>query len=266
MTEGEFTPIDTVKRIFFHWWIVAGMAILGGILGWVFHFFQPPVYEATASLTVTMDFTQIELSQYEQDYAFSAAGAIIDSSAVKDQIIARAQTVGISITQSGLAALMFSEGKQSVWELNVRNQDPQVAAELVNIWAQVAEETLNAALQHAMQADQLQMQINLLDACLPVAPGVIIPDAQPRPTPKDCGRYSLTEIHTVLQNWTNELAQEKELAEGIFFNLEFALTSRASIPETPVLYNQASLTFAGAMIGFVISLWVGGTRKVRSRA
>jgi hypothetical protein len=161
---------------------------------------------------------------------------------------------------------MFSEGKQSVWELHVRNRDPQVASELANIWAQVAEEKLNTALEHAMQAERLQVQIDLLSACLPVAPGVTVPGAQPRPAPRDCERYSLTEIHTLLQSWTDELAQQKNLTQGILSTLEFALTSSASIPETPVLYNLASLTLAGTMIGLVVSLWVAGSLKVRSHA
>jgi uncharacterized protein involved in exopolysaccharide biosynthesis len=266
MADLEFTPHETMNHIFSHWWIVAVMAILGGLLGWAIHFLQPPVYEATAVLTVTMDFTQRELTQYEQDYAFSAAGAIIDSSAVKDQIIIKAQAAGISITQSALAASVFSEGKQSVWELHVRNQDPQVAAELANIWAQVAEETLNTALEHAMQVEQLQVQIDLLSACLPVAPGVTVPGAQPGPAPRDCERYSLTEIHTLIQSWTDELAQQKSLTQGILSTLEFALTSSALIPETPVLYNQASLALAGTMIGFVLSLWVAGSLKAQRHA
>jgi hypothetical protein len=266
MADSEFVPLNSIRRIFLHWWMIAVLAILGGIIGWAIHFLQPSVYEATATITVTMDFTQIELTQYEQDYAFSAVGAIIDSSAVKDQIVTGAQAIGIFITQSRLSGLMFSEGKQSVWELHVRNQDPKMAADLSNIWAQVATEDLNTALDHAMQAEQLQGQIDLLSACLPVAPGVTAPDALPRPTPKDCQRYSLTEIHTALQNWTDELAQEKKQTLGILTIFEFAQTGYASIPETPVLYDQASLTLAGAMIGFVISFWVAGRLRVRSRA
>jgi capsular polysaccharide biosynthesis protein len=266
LADSEFIPILVIKRIFSYWWIMAVMAILGGIFGWAFHFLQPPVYEATAELTVMMDFTRIELTQYEQDYAFSAVGGIIDSSAVKDQMATGAQAIGISITQPKLFGMMFSEGKQSVWELHVRDQDPKVAADLANLWAQVANDDLNAALSHAIQSEQLQAQIDLLSACLPIAPGVIVPDALPRPTPKDCGRYSLTEIQTELKTWTDELVQEQKLTLGVLPTFEFAQTGYASIPETPILYNLASLTLAGAMIGFVISFWVAGSLRVRSRA
>jgi hypothetical protein len=161
---------------------------------------------------------------------------------------------------------MFSEGKQSVWKLHVRDQDPKVAVELANIWAQVANDDLNAVLDHAMQAEQLRRQIELLNACLPFAPGVISPDAYPRPTPRECARYSLPEIQATLKSWTDELAQKRELAQGILYTFEFAQTGYASIPETPVLHDQASLTLAGGLIGFVISLWVAGSSRVQSRA
>jgi capsular polysaccharide biosynthesis protein len=267
MVDSEFIPFEVMKRIFSHWWIIAVMAILGGMIGWAIHFFQAPVYEATATLTVTMDFTQVgELTQYDQDYAFNAAGAIIDSNLVKDQVIAQAQALGISITQAELVKIMVAEGRQSDWELHVRNRDPHVAAELANLWAQAANDALNAALDRAMQAAQLQMQIDLLDACLPIAPGVTVPNAQPGPTPKECERYSLSEIHANLQSWTEELAQDKELTQGILSIMEFSQTSDASIPETPVLYDQANLTLAGAMIGLVISLWVAGSLKGRGHA
>ena len=95
MADLEFIPFETMTRILSRWWITAAMAIAGGLLGWAFHFFSPSVYEATAILTVTMDFSQRELTQYEQDYAFNAAGAIIDSTEVKDQIVANAQKNGI---------------------------------------------------------------------------------------------------------------------------------------------------------------------------
>ncbi len=265
MADSEFTPLETMVRILSRWWITVIMAISGGVVGWAFHFFHPPVYEATAILTVNIDFTKRELTQYEEDYAFNVAGAVITSTVVQDLIVTEAQIDGISLNPTQLAQQMFSEGRQSVWELHVRDRDPQVAAELANIWAQAANDALNTALDHAIQAEQFQYQVDRLGACLPFAPGMTESAAQPRPTPKDCGRFSLVEIQTVLQSWTDELVQEKELSLGILSIMEFALTSYASIPEKPVLSDQASLTFAGAMIGFVISLWVAGSRKVPGR-
>jgi hypothetical protein len=220
------------------------MAILGGTVGWVFHFFQPPVYEATSSITVTMDFSQRELTQYEQDYAFSAAGAIIVSSTVKDQILTEAQAAGISISATQLAQMMFSEGRQSVWELLIRDRNAQVAANLANFWGGVAYDALNTALGHAIKAEQYQVQINSPETCLSLTP---------------------EGAESALQSWADGLVQEKKLSRGILPIMEFALTGNATIPEEPVLYDQAGLTLAGTLIGFIIALWVAGSRRVHRR-
>jgi uncharacterized protein involved in exopolysaccharide biosynthesis len=244
MADSEFNPLETISSLLSRWWISVVMAVSGGILGWAFHFFNPAVYEATAGLTITMDFSQRALTQYEQDYAFSTAGAIIVSNAVMGQILELAQISGISISSTQLAQQMFSEGRQSVWELHIRDQDPQVAAALANIWAQAAYDTLNSALEHAIMAEQIQVQIGTPEACLSLCPGM---------------------TESVLQSWTDELVQEKKLSQGILPTMEFALTGNATIPEKPVLYNQASLTLAGALIGFVISLWVVDRQRVQPR-
>ncbi|HEY5158404.1 MAG TPA: Wzz/FepE/Etk N-terminal domain-containing protein [Anaerolineales bacterium] len=260
MADSEFTPFHTLARILSRWWITIILALIGGIIGWGFHFFHAPVYEATSILTVNMDFSQRVLTQYEEDYAFNAAGNIINSTAVKDQIVTKAQTDGISVDPTRLAQQMFAERRQSVWELHIRDRDPQIAAELANIWAQMAKDALNAALEHALGAEQFQNQVDLLEACQPVAPGTTESTPLPSPIPQDCGRYSLADIQTEIQSWANALVQEKNLSFGILPVMEFALTGEASIPEKPVLYNRASLTLAGALIGFVISLWVAGIR------
>ena len=263
MANSEFSPQENMASILSRWWIVVAMAILGGVIGWSFHFFKPPIFQATSSITVTMDFSQRELTQYEQDYAFSAAGAIMFSSMVKDQLLSKAQTAGITITESQLGQQMFLEGRQSVWELHVRNGDAQVAADLANIWEGTAIENLNIALDHALQAEQLQYQVDVMEACLPFPPGMPVPAAKPRPTLKDCGRFSLADIRTVLQGRTDELVQEKEQSLGVLPFMEFALTGNASVPKGPVLYDQAGPVLAGSLIGFVIALWVAGSQRIQ---
>ena len=260
MADPEFTPFKTMAHILSRWWIALVMALIGGLIGWAFHYFHAPVYEATAILTINMDYSQRVLTQYEEDYAFNAAGDMINSTAVRDQVVTQAQTDGISVDPARLAQQMVAERRQSVWELHIRDRDPQIAADLANIWAQVANEALNSALGHALQAKQLQDQVDLLKACQPVVPGTIESTPTPSPIPPDCGVISLTEIQTIIQSSAEVLVQEKKLSFGILPIMEFSLTGEASIPEEPVLYGRASLTLAGALIGFILSLWVAGIR------
>jgi uncharacterized protein involved in exopolysaccharide biosynthesis len=234
--------------------------VLGGIVGWMFHFYQPPVYEAKASITITMDFEKRQLTQYEEDYAFGAAGAIITSTEVMNLIIAEAQAQGYLIGLTQLQQRIFLEGKQSVWELRVRDRDPKVAAELTNIWAEKATYALNIALEHALRAEQLQYQIDGLGSCLP---GTAV---TPQPlAPLDCQGFSPKEIQVMLQDRTNELVQEKSLSLGIIPIMAIGLTEFATVPEKPVIYGQADLVMAGACIGLVVSLWIANCMKVSRR-
>jgi uncharacterized protein involved in exopolysaccharide biosynthesis len=256
MNNQEFFPAESMKRAYTRWWMMVTIMILGGLAGWVFHFFHPPLYEAKAIITINMDFEKRHLTQFEEDAAFNAAGAIITSTSVKKLVIAESQIQGYSIDLNRINRHFYLEGKQSVWELRVRDQDPEVAADLSNIWAEKAVFALNVALKHALQAEQLQVQITGLENCLV---GI---DGKAATTKLDCKGFSQNEIQVMLQNRTEELLKERKSSLGIIPIMVIGLTDSASAPEIPVVYDQAGLVLAGAFIGLVISFWVINTLKV----
>jgi uncharacterized protein involved in exopolysaccharide biosynthesis len=240
MKDQEFSPREALEHAFRRWWVIVLITVLGGIAGWAFHFFNPPVYEATSIITVNMDFQKRQLTQYEQDYAFSAAGAIGTSDALEGQVVTQAKTIGIPVELNQLQQQMFLERKQSVWELHIRNRNPEIAAKLANLWAQDFNEALNAALVHAIHADQIQSQMDSINIYLAAS-----------------GSYVLSpEAQTALKNLSDELLQEQKSSQGIISIMKFAQTGSAIVPQSPVLYRLAILVLAGAGIGFVVSLWV----------
>jgi uncharacterized protein involved in exopolysaccharide biosynthesis len=249
MGKQEFSPRESVERALRRWWIIVLVTVLGGIAGWVFHLFQPPVYESTATITVTMEFHKWELTQLEEDNSFNAADEIINSIPVKNQVIAEASARGIPIDIYQLQRKIFLERKQSVWELHARDRDPKVATELANIWAENGVAALNTALEHATRVDVLTDQINSL-ANNSSNPGLT---------------QSTADIQAAIENLISEMIQEKGLSKGIMSIMTFALTDPAYVPENPILYNLGILVMAGACIGFVISLWVVNGYKVRHR-
>jgi hypothetical protein len=152
------------------------------------------------------------------------------------------------------------EGKQSVWELSVRDRDPNTAAALANIWVQISTDALNSALTHALQADQIQAQIYGLENCL----GGTTPRAVT--IQMDCKGYSHEVIQTMLLDQTKTLVNEKKLSLGILSVMTFGLVDLAVAPGTPILYGQGGLVLAGAFLGFLVSLWAVNTPKVSRRA
>jgi uncharacterized protein involved in exopolysaccharide biosynthesis len=244
MKDQEFTPRASLERAFQGWWLIVILTTLGGIAGWAFHYLRPPLYEATAVMTITMDFQKVKLTQYQQDYAFNAAGAIANSTAVKNTIIADATIRGFPMDGNHLPEQLFLERRQSVWEFHIRNRDPHTAAKLANLWADNTTAALNVGLSHAMRADQIQKQI---DSITSGSPGLGV------------------ETQTALKNLSSELLLEKQLSLGLISVLKFSLTGTATAPRNPALFNLAKLVLAGACIGFVISLWAASNLKVYHR-
>lgn len=247
MRNQEFSPREALERAFSRWWVIVLVTVLGGMVGWAFHFFNPPMYEATSSMTETMDFTKRPLTQYEEDYAFNVAGSISVSDDVENQIVKEANALGIPIEINQLKQQMFIERKQSVWELHIRNRDPEMAAELANIWAEKSYAAVDAALRHAIRADQIQTQLNAIkNSVFASGPLVLSPEDQ-----------------NTLMNLSDEFLQEQQLSRGLISTMKFALSGSATAPQKPALYNLAYLVLAGACIGFIVSLWVVNSYKVR---
>jgi uncharacterized protein involved in exopolysaccharide biosynthesis len=256
MNNQEFSPYNSVMRVFRYWWVVVALMVAGGVCGFVFHLFLPPVYEAQAYIAINLDYPKRQLTQVEEDHAFNAASGIINSDSVMSLVIADAKEKGYSINPSLFRRDFYLEGRQSVWELHVRDRDPNASAVLTNIWAQEATAALNTALTHALQADQVQAKINSLENCLPGA----LP--QTGSIPLNCQEISQDAIKSMLQEQTAALVNEKNMSFGILSIMTFGLTNLASVPENPVLYGQGGLVLAGALIGLVISIWVVNNLKV----
>jgi uncharacterized protein involved in exopolysaccharide biosynthesis len=247
MNDQEFSPRETLESAFGRWWVIVLLTVSGGIAGWMFHFFRPPVYEATSIITVNMDFQKRHLTQYEEDYAIGAAGAIATSDEVESQIIAAAKIRGLPVEIDQLQQQMFMEQKQPIWELHIRNQDPKIAAELANLWAQKFYEALTTGLGHAIRADQIQTQIDSIKGTLSASGSSVLG----------------SEAQITLKTLSDELLQEQQTSHGIISIMKFTQTGSAIAPQGPVNYRLASLVLAGACIGFVVSLWVVSSYKVQ---
>ena len=263
--QQEFIPLEAAKRAFARWWIIVLLTVLGGIVGWIYYCLRSPVYEAKAVIVISMDFSQRELTQYEEDYAFGTAGAVIISTAVRDQVVAKVNAAGIQINLEQFISESSIEGKQSVWDMRVRNADPKIATTLANTWAEIAYQTLAQALEHAIKAEQLQVQVSAWQTCLPT---FATPTPKPNQTSpysfiwnKDCELYSIEEIENAIAGLSAELAAEESQSQGLISILKIALSETATVPDKPVIYNQGTLVFAGAIVGFVIALWIASLKR-----
>jgi uncharacterized protein involved in exopolysaccharide biosynthesis len=246
---SEYSPIDTFQNILNRWWWVVLFALIGGGIGWVVHRLQPPVYEATAVLTVMIDYTQTApLTEYDQDHAIGIVKAVILSKEVIDQVITKAQSQQIQIEELNNEHTIFLDRKHSVLELTARDPNPQIAATLANLWAETAYGALVEAQHNAVQARILRGQLVALEKCLQ------LPETSPD-TPAVCRNYPSEDLPDRIQVLASEVQNAEIGSKGIISPLLFEVSERADLPARPVAYGANWLIFSGAMIGFVLGIF-----------
>lgn len=144
MTSNEFSPYKYINHVLNLWWLVLLATILGGILGFIFFHFHPPVYEATSTYFVTLDLTRFpvlgereDLIQYNEDMALGTTQGALLSIDVINNVVIQARTFGKSMTPQDLLKNGTIERKHDIWELRYRSEVPSEAQEIVNTWAQI---------------------------------------------------------------------------------------------------------------------------------
>jgi uncharacterized protein involved in exopolysaccharide biosynthesis len=237
----EFSPIETFTRASRRWWLVALCVFIGGLLGWGFHFFQAPVYEAKAAIVAQVDMTQTgNLTELEQDQAMNAVMALFVSPAVLDKVREEAQAQGISRVEIAYDKNLLMERKRSILELKVRDRDPQAAAKLANLWVEEAYRAFDSASQHARRARLIQQQLTPSMGCPTPAPGS--GEGCLVPTPAGPALAPTLEA---------DLNRELAAGSGIIPAMVYSLSHKAEVPDEPVALRVEFLTLAGALVGFL---------------
>jgi hypothetical protein len=149
MPPNEYSPYEHFSKLIGFWWLVALATFLGGVCGFIFYQLQPPEYEATATYIVTIDLNRFpfqgvreDLVQYNEDMAVNSTQNALLSRDVQTQLIAELKQKGISMTQNELLKNYTIERKQDVWELRFRSEEPNIAQDIVDTWANFGYEAM----------------------------------------------------------------------------------------------------------------------------
>jgi len=247
-TMADFSPLEALNRAFQTWWLLALLALLGAVGGWVFHRSQPPIYQATVGFTVNVDYTITgPLSEKDVDQIQGTVGAFLISPGVMNEVITRAQEQGIHVDAAALFEMLTLERRNSLWQIYLRNTNPQTVFTLANIWGEVGLTHLIEAHKHAVQARAWQGYINTLANCVPY----------PEPPTEEfqsCRLPAASNIQQEAAAATAALEQEQVYSGGLISALLFEQVQTSDFPSEPVAFGQGALVFAGAMIGFFSGL------------
>jgi uncharacterized protein involved in exopolysaccharide biosynthesis len=242
----EFSLADHFRHIYRRWRLVALCVFLGGAAGWVFHLFQPPVYEARAVITAQIDFTQTwELNELEQDQAVGAVMGLFASTPVLQQVIEQAQARGLGLDRLVYGENISVERRRARLELQVRDRDPEKAASLANLWAEIAYQALLDAHVHALRAQAIGQILYPYAGCPTPSPN---PEgAEACPPPPWVGQDPL--------KLEAELRQELQAGQAILPAMIFDFSEQAAVPAEPVARRADLLALAGALAGLVCG-WI----------
>ncbi len=233
------------------------LTLWGGAIGWLTHRTRPPIYEAQVVFYAAIDFAQIpatvELTEGEQDEIMWGAAAVAISTQVAEQVAAGAQAQGISIDTPMLYRQLTLERKQANWILTIRDQDPQVAAALANLWGETAFTALTDAHRHALEAQMLQGTFDALNGCL--QPAAASAQAQVL-----CEGRPISAIQAEIEGTLEALETERLASQGLFPALVFDLTKKASPPLAPTQFGLNSLVLSGGLIGLLLGVWIVNSR------
>jgi hypothetical protein len=148
----EFLPLQHFYRLTRLGWLIVLCAVLGLGAAYIFHRLNPPVYEATASINVTIDLAQLQILtdlpkdklQYNEDLAVSVTDQAFRSLESYETVLARATAQGLHILDIGTLYTNHTlERRHALWQLHYRDTDPKVAQAVAGIWAQVAYENMS---------------------------------------------------------------------------------------------------------------------------
>ncbi|HEX9013911.1 MAG TPA: hypothetical protein VF813_10355 [Anaerolineaceae bacterium] len=246
----DFSPREGFENAVRNWWLVVLLVFWGGFLGWLIHRAQPPLYQAEASFNISLNFQQTgQLSQFDEDHAYNHVGDLIKSSDVIAQVVQAARSQGLPVSIEDFKQSTILERREYVWVLIVRRNNPQEAMILANLWADKANSLLTNAHTHSLNASQQQVYLDALENCL----------SSPRlnlPSPGVCTGTDLPALQAEIRLVSDQLTQENIASQGLFPALTVALTQRASFPVAPSALGTNTMTLAGALIGFIIAVWV----------
>lgn len=258
---GDLRPRDFADRIVDRWPWVFLAGILGGILALALSLMLRPVYEASASIGVSIDYGRIPpLALVVEDRVLRRAADLLTSTStverVRRTLVERFGEDPAWASSAELRRQMRVDAMLSEWKLVATGTDPELAAAIANAWAEVGLDELESASGHAWEAMRIQ-SAPIVVACAELVVGA------PLETLWEC----LGAGPPLTPDAVSRLREEVRLSHGVLPILSFELAGWASQPTSPVVWNRTQLVVTGMVVGLMAGALAVGSglipRKLR---
>jgi hypothetical protein len=237
-----------VKNISNRWQIHTVLMIIGGLIGFSFSYIYPPVYESSASFSVTIDYTQTgSLTDIEEDQAMRGVGSVLSSDKVITLTLSQLKNESQKeISPTDFLANSFVDREDFRWTIRYRNSDPNITALVIKTWAKNSDQIIREALSHSEVSNLLLNTLNNMKDCLQGS-NIGSPGGY-------CGFENFNSLINSITSLSNRIQSEKVSSLGLFNSLSVSLVNDSQQHPSIVLRQRNLLALSGALIGLVLSI------------
>jgi len=252
---SELSPRDILERTFHGWPLVALGILLGGLLGWLFSYLHPPIYEARAEIFIHVDgelWAQEKkvdiIQEIELFNSYQPISDLLSSDEVLLDLMTAAQAEGTPLDRHTVLTTFSIQRVNLVWQMTVHHADPAAAARLADMWVQSALPVYQAAHEHAIAAHSGEIGRLAIEKCfmdVDFASG------------NACAGISFAspaDMDTFLTDLDARIANARTAARGVDAALTLEAGAPAAVPSAPVRYARTWLALAGTLIGLMIGI------------
>jgi hypothetical protein len=238
-------PSEWITSVSTRWYVLTALMIIGGLVGFLLAGTFQPLYEASATFSVTIDYTRTgALSDIQEDQAMRGVGSVIFSDSVIQSVFAELDNINGPIPPQKFYERASLDRTDFRWTLRFRDEDPRAARQTVGIWADHAERVISTGLEHALALDSYYLVLDGYTYCLQRGPAE---GGEGDISGFESSGRLLEEIASLSQL----IQREKEASMGLFSHLSVALVEGPTEPAQEVRYGRGSLVFSGSMIGLL---------------
>jgi hypothetical protein len=242
----DMFPSMILQRMMKRWWLIAGLIMIGGVLGALFPFLRKPVYESNAVITTVIDYAYAgKLSDLEEDHMIVAIGNVINSTAVMQQVQAQAAEKDLSLSQQDLEKKFSLSRLGYNWELSTRFEDAGTAQSMNRIWLNAAIQALQEVRASSVETLKLLSAGNSLEACFAESVEV-------EPAATACDAEDLQKL--ISQFSANAPDQAQIERTFLMSRISIKVTREPTLAEEPAIFNRNLTTLAGGLTGLIVAV------------
>jgi uncharacterized protein involved in exopolysaccharide biosynthesis len=252
MAEG-FSLNDLYHLASRYWWTLFACILIGGLTGIVIAATRQPLYEASASLLVTVDRGR---SIVTDDVTVVQATDRVRALILSDDTLEKAlDLLSVSTDEMGefdsiasFRSALRITNRPASFELLVYANEPTLAAEVANAWAEASLAALDEAYLHAIRAAEFQNTLYEASCTL---------------TLRIDGTQGQAAWLCTSGRWEDEgedlpeaILEEVKATRGILPIFSFTLGQEAQSPQSPILWARSSFIISGLIVGGLLGIFV----------